>query len=94
MSRTTSDEFNKLWDELPNLKEKPTQDEQLSLYAYGKIAKGADFSEAKKPGMMDFAGKYKYNKWESYVKEEITPEVAEEEYIKLANELIERIGTK
>ncbi|KAL8278311.1 hypothetical protein RQP46_009203 [Phenoliferia psychrophenolica] len=41
---------------------KPTQDDQLTFYGYFKQAKEGDNSKPK-PGMMDFAGKYKWEAW-------------------------------
>ncbi|EMD88130.1 hypothetical protein COCC4DRAFT_202257 [Bipolaris maydis ATCC 48331] len=69
-------------------KQGPSNDEQLQLYAYAKIANGTDFSAAKKPGMFDLTGKAKYNKWKDEVEAGTTPEKAEEEYIKLGEELV------
>ncbi|KNG52059.1 acyl binding protein [Stemphylium lycopersici] len=60
----------------------PSNDEQLNLYAYAKVAEGKDFGEAKKPGVFDLAGKAKYNKWKDVVDAGTTQEQAEEEYIK------------
>ncbi|OIC15116.1 hypothetical protein A7L51_19765, partial [Acinetobacter baumannii] len=58
----------------------PTNDEQLQLYAYAKIAEGKDFSAASKPGMFDMAGKAKYNKWKEYVDNGVSQQDAEHKY--------------
>ncbi|KAH8644553.1 Galactose-1-phosphate uridylyltransferase [Alternaria alternata] len=36
-------------------KQGPSNDEQLKLYAYAKVAEGKDINDAKKPGMFDLA---------------------------------------
>lgn len=90
--RETSAEFNELWDKLPSLKAKPSQDDQLSLYAYGKVAKNLEIGE--KPGAFQLAAKAKYNKWNAVLEEKVTPEQAEQKYIALAKKLIADIGVK
>ncbi|EUC48659.1 hypothetical protein COCMIDRAFT_86669 [Bipolaris oryzae ATCC 44560] len=69
-------------------KQGPSNDEQLKLYAYAKVANGTDFSAATKPGMFDLTGKAKYNKWKEVVDAGTTQEQAEQEYIKLGEELV------
>ena len=69
-------------------KQGPSNDEQLKLYAYAKVAEGKSIDEAKKPGMFDLAGKAKYNKWKEVADAGTTAEKAEQEYIKLAEELL------
>jgi len=69
-------------------KQGPSNDEQLSLYAYAKIAEGKDISQAEKPGMFNLTAKAKYNHWDKVVKEGVTQEQAEEKYIQLGEELL------
>lgn len=66
----------------------PTQDEQLKLYGYAKIAQGIDIKSVKKPGVFDLSGKAKYNKWNEFVEAGVTEEQAKEEYVKLGEELL------
>lgn len=69
-------------------KQGPTNDEQLHLYAYAKVAEGKDFSAAKKPGMFDLAGKAKYNKWKEVVDAETSAQEAEDKYVELGEQLL------
>ncbi|KAG9203436.1 hypothetical protein G6514_002803 [Epicoccum nigrum] len=71
-------------------KQGPSNDEQLNLYAYAKIAEGKDFSKAEKPGMFNLTGKAKYNKWEEQVKAGLSQKDAEAKYIELGNELLKK----
>ncbi|KAK6523611.1 hypothetical protein TWF281_001593 [Arthrobotrys megalospora] len=57
---------------------KPTNDELLNLYALYKQATVGD-TNTERPGMMDFAGKYKWDAWKS--QEGKSKEDAETEYI-------------
>ncbi|CAN9082378.1 unnamed protein product [Alternaria alternata] len=69
-------------------KQGPSNDEQLKLYAYAKVAEGKDINDAKKPGMFDLAGKAKYNKWKEVVDAGTTQKQAEDEYVKAAEEIL------
>ncbi|USP73489.1 Galactose-1-phosphate uridylyltransferase [Curvularia clavata] len=69
-------------------KQGPSNDEQLKLYAYAKVAEGKSIDEAKQPGMFDLAGKAKHKEWKKVAESGITAEQAEQEYIKLAEELL------
>ncbi|EOA83934.1 hypothetical protein ACJQWK_01273 [Exserohilum turcicum] len=69
-------------------KQGPSNDEQLQLYAYAKVAEGKDFGEAKKPGMFDLAGKAKYNKWKEVVDAGTTQQQAEEKYIEVGEQIL------
>ncbi|QDS69499.1 hypothetical protein FKW77_006870 [Venturia effusa] len=64
--------------------------DQLDFYGWAKVASGADFAEAKKPGIWDLEGKYKYGAWEKVVTAGLTKQQAQEEYVtryeKLKNE--------
>ncbi|KAH7072365.1 acyl-CoA-binding protein [Paraphoma chrysanthemicola] len=66
----------------------PSNDEQLHLYAYAKVAQGQDFSAAKKPGMFDLTGKAKYNKWKEVVDAGTSQKDAEDKYVALGEELL------
>ncbi|KAI1775024.1 putative fatty acid binding protein [Hypoxylon cercidicola] len=84
--------FAKAQEESKKLTSKPDNDELLALYALFKIGNGEDFSKAEKPGMFDLKGKYKYNAWKDLVDEGITPETAQERYVKKVEELKEKYG--
>ncbi|KAI1102372.1 putative fatty acid binding protein [Jackrogersella minutella] len=74
------------------LTSKPSNDDLLELYALFKVGNGEDFSKAEKPGMFDLKAKYKYQAWQKIVDEGISPEAAQERYVKLVEELKEKYG--
>ena len=85
--------FEKAWEDVKKIRAKPTDQEKLSLYGYGVIARGdKKFEEAKKPGMFDFEGKAKYGKWEQLVNEGVTQKDAEQKYVDLVEELKKNYG--
>jgi diazepam-binding inhibitor (GABA receptor modulating acyl-CoA-binding protein) len=69
-------------------KQGPSNDEQLSLYAYAKVAEGKDFAAAEKPGMFNLAGKAKYNKWQEQVNAGLSQKDAEAKYVELGEQLL------
>jgi diazepam-binding inhibitor (GABA receptor modulating acyl-CoA-binding protein) len=71
-------------------KQGPSNDEQLKLYAYAKVAQGQDFSAAKKPGMFDLTGKAKYNKWKEVVDEGVSQQDADAKYVELGESLVKK----
>ncbi|RMZ73459.1 acyl binding [Pyrenophora seminiperda CCB06] len=66
----------------------PSNDEQLQLYGYAKIAEGKDISAASKPGMFDLAGKAKYAKWKEFVDAGITQKDAEDKYVEAGEAIL------
>ncbi|RTE73984.1 hypothetical protein BHE90_011577 [Fusarium euwallaceae] len=92
MAAPQSDAFKKAIEDSKKLTSKPGPDELLSLYALYKVGTGEDFSKATTPGTFDFKGKAKYNAWKKVVDEGVTPEAAQEQYVKLVEELKEKYG--
>ncbi|KAF2795905.1 hypothetical protein K505DRAFT_373616 [Melanomma pulvis-pyrius CBS 109.77] len=82
-----SAKFTQLYNEVRGLKG-PTNDEQLELYGWAKIAKEEDFSAQKKPSALNLRDKYKYASWQRYVNEGLSPKDAEKQYIELAERLL------
>jgi len=94
--RKVSEDFQKSYDRAKYLKH-ASQNDQLDLYAFAVIAKQEkDLKTAKKPGMMDIAGKAKRKQWEKYLNQDdpLTADEAEKEYIKRINKLVEEHGLK
>ena len=60
--RMPSAEFTTAADEVKNLPQKPADAELLELYALYKQATVGDVNTAR-PGMLDFAGKAKWDAW-------------------------------
>ncbi|WAO85321.1 ACB domain-containing protein [Fusarium falciforme] len=106
MAAPQSDAFKKAIEDSKKLTSKPGPDELLQLYgnrhltpprhvpipanmlssrtALYKVGTGEDFSKA--------GGKAKHKAWEKVVNEGVTPEAAQEQYVKLVEELKEKYG--
>ncbi|KAI7809025.1 endozepine, partial [Triplophysa rosa] len=76
--------FQKAAEEVKHLKAKPTDAEMLEIYSLYKQATVGDVNTAR-PGMLDFAGKAKWDAWEA--KKGISKEAAREAYISKVEEL-------
>lgn len=74
-------------DTVSNLSKRPSDDELLQLYGLYKQATVGD-NDTAKPGVFDLKGKYKWQAWEDL--KGTTQEEAEQKYIALATELIEK----
>ncbi|CAH6721114.1 acyl-CoA-binding protein [[Candida] jaroonii] len=79
--------FNEKAEKVKNLTKKPTDDELLNLYGLFKQATVGD-NTTSKPGFLDLKGKYKWEAWTEL--KGTSQEEAEEKYITLADELIEK----
>ncbi|CAJ2514130.1 Uu.00g022490.m01.CDS01 [Anthostomella pinea] len=66
---------------------KPEDKDLLELYGLFKVSNAEDISKAEKPGMFDMKGKFKMSAWQKIVDEGITPEQAQERYVKKIEEL-------
>ncbi|MCJ1353210.1 MAG: hypothetical protein MMC33_003195 [Icmadophila ericetorum] len=88
---TLSPVFQKAVEDLNKLKEEPSADDRLRLYGLYKIAHNV---ESQKPSRLsyDMKAKYKYNAWKELKDSGITSEEAQEQYVELANALIQKIG--
>ncbi|KAI5949558.1 ACB1 [Candida jiufengensis] len=82
-----SAEFEEKANTVSNLKTRPNDDELLKLYGLYKQATIGD-NTTQKPGTFDFKGKYKWQSWKDL--EGTSQEEAEQKYIELVNELIEK----
>ncbi|KJZ78255.1 hypothetical protein HIM_02293 [Hirsutella minnesotensis 3608] len=80
--------FKKAAEDSKKLTAKPSNDELLELYALYKIGNGEDFNKAPAPGMLDL----KASADSPPVDEQITPEGAREQYVKLVETLKEKYG--
>ncbi|OTB06526.1 hypothetical protein M426DRAFT_318928 [Hypoxylon sp. CI-4A] len=84
--------FSKAQEDSKKLTSKPGNDDLLELYGLFKVGNGEDFSKAEKPGMFDLKSKYKYQAWQKLVDEGVTPEAAQERYVKKVEELKQSHG--
>ncbi|KAF9779021.1 Acbp from Moniliophthora Perniciosa [Thelephora terrestris] len=66
---------------------KPSQDEQLAFYKYYKQATIGDVN-IQRPGLLDFAGKAKWDAWDSV--KGTSKEAAQEAYVAKLLEVLER----
>ncbi|XP_029359703.1 acyl-CoA-binding domain-containing protein 7 isoform X1 [Echeneis naucrates] len=82
-------EFEKLAEDVKNVKTRPTDQELLDLYGLYKQAVVGDVN-TDRPGMLDFKGKAKWDAWES--RKGMSKEDAMSAYITLAKEVIGKYG--
>ncbi|XP_018587841.1 acyl-CoA-binding protein [Scleropages formosus] len=82
-------EFDKAAEEVKHLKVKPTDAEMLEIYSLYKQTTVGDVNTAR-PGMLDFAGKAKWDAWEK--KKGMSKEDAMKAYIAKVEELKEKYG--
>jgi len=76
--------FEAAAEAVQQLPERPSNDDLLRLYALYKQATVGDV-EGKRPGMMDFRGRAKYDAWADL--EGLETEAAMQQYIDLVDEL-------
>ncbi|KAI0022333.1 putative fatty acid binding protein [Xylariomycetidae sp. FL0641] len=87
-----SPEFQQAQKESRQLVSKPENTDLLEIYGLFKVANGDDISKAEKPGMFDMKAKFKMNAWQKLVDEGVTPEQAQERYVKKIAEMKEKYG--
>ena len=84
-----SEDLNALFlqakDDVVKLSKAPENDVKLKLYAMFKQATEGDYTNGKKPGMLDIAGKFKYEAWK--MNAGMSKEDATKAYIKLVEDL-------
>ncbi|XP_050422864.1 acyl-CoA-binding protein homolog [Adelges cooleyi] len=83
--------FEESVEKVKDLKQTPSDQDLLELYAYFKQASVGDCTTAK-PGFLDFKGKAKWEAWNS--KKGVGNEEAKAKYVELVNKLIEQHGLK
>jgi acyl-CoA-binding protein len=76
--------FEKALEEVEQLPERPGNDDLLKLYALYKQATKGD-AEGKRPGMMDFVGRAKYDAWAAL--EGTSQDEAKQGYVDLVESL-------
>jgi acyl-CoA-binding protein len=81
MSGDLQAQFLQAKDDVVNLSKAPDNEVKLQLYALFKQATEGDYTNGKKPGMMDFVGKVKYEAWKKH--EGMSKEAATQKYIGL-----------
>merc|ERR1711893_7173 len=86
-----SEAFDKAAAEVRSLAAKPTDEEMLKTYSLYKQAVVGDCNTTR-PGMMDFAGKAKWDAWNA--RKGTSQADAEAEYITFVEELKAKYGTK
>lgn len=82
---TTQSEFEKASNEIQNLKNRPSNESLLKLYAYFKQSKEGDV-KGSRPGMLDLKGRKKYDAWAEL--KGVSSEVAMREYVSLVQKLL------
>ncbi|KAI9892488.1 MAG: hypothetical protein M1814_001445 [Vezdaea aestivalis] len=90
---TKSPEFTKAVEDSRKLKEKPSNDDLLVLYALFKQGtQDPPIDKAETPGIFDLKGKAKKAAWQKIVTDGVTPEEAQEKYVALVEALKEKHG--
>ena len=84
-----SENFKKAADVVMKLSQSPDNDEKLTLYKYFKQATVGDVN-TQRPGMLDFAGKAKWDAWNSV--KGVSTHDAEVAYINQVNTCISKYG--
>ncbi|GCB68332.1 acyl-CoA-binding protein [Scyliorhinus torazame] len=82
-------DFEKAAEEVKQLKEKPSDDDMLTIYSLYKQATVGDVNTAR-PGMFDLQGKAKWDAWDG--RKGTSKEEAMKMYIAKVQELKEKYG--
>ncbi len=85
MSQELDTQFMQAKDDVVKLSKAPDNQMKLKLYALFKQATDGDYTNGKKPGMMDLAGKFKYEAWKQV--EGLSLDEAKQQYIDLVKQL-------
>jgi len=86
---SNSENFTLATQVVMKLNQSPSNEEKLVLYKFFKQATVGDVNTSR-PGMLDFAGKAKWDAWESV--KGTSKQDAETKYITTVNELIKKYG--
>ncbi|MBC86753.1 MAG: acyl-CoA-binding protein [Bdellovibrionaceae bacterium] len=84
-----SNAFQQASEDVKNLKQRPGNDDLLSLYALFKQATDGDVA-GKRPGMLDIKGRAKYDAWAKLKGK--NPSDSQAEYIQLVESLKGKYG--
>lgn len=84
MANDLDAKFKDAADQAKSLKERPSNDDMLLLYALYKQSTSGDVSGSR-PGVFDLVGKAKYDAWEA--QKGVKQEAAKKAYIKLVDSL-------
>jgi acyl-CoA-binding protein len=85
-----ADEFPAAQARVLELARPPTTDEMLELYALYKQATVGDAAPGKRPGMLDFKGRAKYDAWVE--RKGMSAEAAMQSYVDLVAALANKYG--
>ncbi|MCJ1230233.1 hypothetical protein MMC12_006905 [Toensbergia leucococca] len=90
---TKSSAFQKAIADSSKLKEKPSQDELLELYALFKQgSQDPPITDTTRPGGFDMKGKYKWDAWKKVADKGLSAEAAQEKYVELVEDLKKSLG--
>lgn len=85
MSDDVNAQFLQAKDDSVKLSKAPDNETKLKMYALYKQATVGDYTLGKKPGMLDMAGKFKYEAWK--MNEGLSQDEAKQKYVDLVKEL-------
>jgi carboxylesterase len=86
---SAEDDFATAQARVKQLKQTPSTDELLALYALYKQGSSGDVSGSR-PGMLDFKGRAKFDAWAG--KKGVTREAAQKQYVELVAKLAAKYG--
>ncbi|KAI5307569.1 hypothetical protein KEM55_007961 [Ascosphaera atra] len=91
MAHPQSEEFKKAAAQSSKLKQQPTVEEMLELYAFYKQGcQDPPFNPDNKPGMFDLKAKKKFQAWEAI--QTLDPDEAQKKYVEIVERLKEKYG--
>ncbi|NIA16361.1 MAG: acyl-CoA-binding protein [Nitrospiraceae bacterium] len=85
MSEEVDAQFEQAKEDSVKLSKAPENDVKLKMYGLFKQATAGDYTNGKKPGLMDIAGKFKYEAWK--LNEGMSQDGAKQAYVDLVKEL-------
>lgn len=91
MIHAFNQQFDKAVEDVKILKETPSNDQLLEIYALYKQATVGDIN-TERPGMLDFKGKAKWDAWQH--KKGTDAEKAKQDYVNKVAELVGKVGLK
>lgn len=85
------EQFDKAAEDVKNLKETPSNDQLLEIYALFKQATVGDCN-TERPGLLDFKGKAKWDSWDH--KKGTPSDKAKQDYVNNVKGLVQSLGLK
>lgn len=85
MTNDLDAQFTQAKEDVVKLSKAPDNEAKLKLYGLFKQATEGDYTHGKQPGMLDLAGKFKYEAWK--MNEGMSQDDAKLKYVELVKQL-------